>query len=212
MYNFKEMLLLDDKTLNEKLSEIDSSFLIDYLKLCKDENIKNEYYKRIENIFGNNYYNIFKIAVKFKNKINLKKIFLKYSLFLFNIIFSSLICVLIFLIFDKTPLDYFFKGLFYEIDILLIMGFIIGILPQMVISIILHFINKLIKIKKILDIVITIIIGNILSFIVLLYSFRINVSIIEYVIYGYNFYIPFIISGILYKLVLYKVKKINVRE
>jgi len=210
MYDFKEMLLLDDKALQKKLSEMDSSVLTDYLRNCNDDCIKNEYYKRIDNIFGENYFYIFKLAVEFKNKISLKKVLVKYSLFLFNILFSSYICKLILLIIGKAPLEDYF-----EIDFTLLFVFIFAILPQIILFIIMYILNRLIKINKIINIFINIILIIVLG-ITMSYKFISLFSrgnFIESILRGgYAFYISFIIGGIIHRLFLYIINKINIRE
>jgi hypothetical protein len=213
MTNFKELLLWDEKSFKNKLSEIDSSVLINYLRNCNDKNIKNEYYKRIENILGKYYLNLLKKSVNYKGKIILNMLLIKYSLLLFSTFISCLMCVFIFLIISKTPLDYYINGLFYEIDILLMMGFLFSIFPQIILYIILYFFNKIMKINKIIEVIIVIVLGVIMSFSFLsMFSRGNTISIKEYIIFGYYIYLPIIISGIIYRILLFKINKIKIRE
>jgi hypothetical protein len=122
-------------------------------------------------------------------------------------------CVLIFLIISKAPLDYYINGIFDEIGILLIIGFLFSILPQLILSVILYFLNKIIKINKIIEVIIVIVLGVIMSLLFLSMIFRgKTISIKEYITFAYTIYFPVIISGIIYRILLFKINKINVRE
>jgi hypothetical protein len=110
MINFKDLLLLDENSFKNKMSEIDSADLIDYLRNCDDNKIKKEYYRRTELILGNNYYKMLKLAV---NKETIKQhIIKKYLLIFLNVFFSSLICVIIFFVLFNSPLNYFLYWIF----------------------------------------------------------------------------------------------------
>jgi hypothetical protein len=211
MDDFKGLLLLDRNNFTKKLSEIDSANLIDFLKKCDDKRIKKEYYSRIEKILGKNYLKFIKIAVNYRGSIAIKNFIIKCILFFLNIIFSNIFCIILFVAINKMPLDYYIYG-FFEILTLSILGFIFSIFPQIVVCLFLHFIKKIIKLRKIVELVIVIIIGIIMSFLFLAVNPGRAESIKDVVFYGYSVYIPIIISGIIFRILLYKINKINIRK
>jgi hypothetical protein len=54
---------LDEDAFTKRMAEVDSGDLVNYLRNCNDSQIKEEYYKRTENILGVNYLNLLKLAV-----------------------------------------------------------------------------------------------------------------------------------------------------
>jgi len=64
MYDFNKLLFLDDANFKTELAKIDSSDLIEFLKICNNKNIKIKYYKRIKKTLGSNYFKLIKGVIK----------------------------------------------------------------------------------------------------------------------------------------------------
>lgn len=143
--------------------------------------------------------------ISIKNILN-RKLLGKYILHLLNSIICSILCVIIFTIFAKMPLDYYFYG-FIEILILSIVAFIFSIFPQILLTICITFLRKKLSIHIIPEVIIRTVLGFIMSVIVLSY-FPGGIKVLEEVIcYGYNVYVSFIISGLVFMFVKYRINK-----
>jgi hypothetical protein len=207
MYDFSELLKLDEKSFRNKLSKIDSADIINYLKNCDDKRIKIKYYKRIKKILGGNYLKLIKTAITDKGNISCKNMIIKYSLYLLNIILSSILCIIIFTILNKMPLDYYIYG-FDEIIILSIIAFIFSTFPQIIFTILICFLTKIIKMKKVVEILMTIVLGIIMSIVFTMSWGRgRTISIKEFMLNGYTVYLSIIISGVIFRIILYKINK-----
>jgi hypothetical protein len=220
MENFKDLLLLDEITFKDKMAEIDSICLISFLKNCNDGKIKNKFYKKINNILGKNYLKILKLSVNDNEKSRNKIIIMKYILILLNIIFSSLICIQIYLSFLKIPLyffivelesfDHFLFGLRFILG-MLIAGFVFSVLPQIILYNVIKLFYKYIQ-KKIIviiiDIVMIILLGLITSKVFVFFTHLNNYKIIkEFIFMAYPIYLSIIISGIIFRIILFIINK-----
>ena len=68
MNDFEKHLKLNNDSFYQMIQNIDSGDLVNYLKKCNDENIIKDCYKKIKQIFGNNYFEIFKQSVEYNEK------------------------------------------------------------------------------------------------------------------------------------------------
>ena len=55
MLDFEKMANLDEQTFKDELAKTESLDLIDFLKKCNNNKIRNKYYKMIKLILGKNY-------------------------------------------------------------------------------------------------------------------------------------------------------------
>ena len=196
MNNFEEYLSLDDKDLENKLSKIDSSDFINYLKIC-NENTRNDYYKRIENIYGKTYLEITIMAVNHKVERSYK--IALYIANILNIIFSSIVCSILFCIFISLPS--IIGILYYSI-----WGFLFSILPQMILEMVINYYRR----KNIINLIHDVIISVFFCFIIptlLFFISTIRVSFTEYLISGYFIYFPILIGGMIFRLIKYIIRK-----
>ena len=140
-----------------------------------------------------------------------KYFIIKYLLFLLNILFSSNLCILIFNIINGFSINqYYGFGGFLEITTL---GFVFSILPQIILYVLLYFINKKIKINKIFEIIFVIINGFFMSVVTGFFIFpELYRRAGDYFRDGHYIYIPIIISGIIFRILLYIIDKIKIRK
>jgi hypothetical protein len=135
--------------------------------------------------------------------IILKNKLLKYLLILLNAFFSSYICVLINLISYITYYGFSFKIFYLDISLIKV-AFIISIVPQ----IILYFISKILKINKFIDLGLILLFGFFPVYLIFFFALGLK----EYIIHGYEYYLATIISGVIFRIVLYKINKINIKK
>ena len=143
-------------------------------------------------------------------EIILKNKLLKYLLILLNAFFSSYIWVLINNILSKISLDILDNisfEIFYLSNPFIKVAFIFSIVPQ----IILYFISKKLKINKYIDLGLILFMGFIIFYLYFYFVFG-NISLKEYIIHGYEYYLSTIISGVIFRIVLYKINKINIKK
>jgi membrane-associated HD superfamily phosphohydrolase len=168
-------------------------------------------YRRINNILGENYLRSLKILVNNKYRIVPKYFIIKYLLFLLNILFSSNLCILVFNIINGFSINQYYG--FGDFLVITTLGFVFSILPQIILYILLYFINKEIKINKIIEIVFVIING---FFMTVVTGFLLAPNLYsragDYFREGHYIYIPIIVSGIIFRILLYIIDKINIRK
>jgi hypothetical protein len=208
MYDFDKLVFLDDNSFKNELAEIDSADIISYLKNCNDPKIKDTYYKKTKKIFGGNYSKYIKIAVNYDNKITNRNILKKSLLLFLNIILSSILCLILFSKINNVHINANGEAL-----IPLFFCFLVSIFPQILLTIVFHFINKIKRTNKFIEIVTTMMLGIVIS-IYLVYNstnsngeqiWR-NEPINDLIHYGIDIGLPIIISGTLFRILLYKIK------
>jgi hypothetical protein len=140
---------------------------------------------------------------------NIKNKLFKYPLILLNTIYSSIICTLVYMILEGKSLN---NSIFIEIlknmHYLITVGFIFSIFPQIILYIIIIFVNKIVKINKIIDLILVIILGFIMAFIFIYIFFGAD-TFKDFIIMDDRFYLSTIISGVIFRIILYIINKIK---
>ena len=137
------------------------------------------------------------------------KIVMKYTLFILNTIFSSFLCIFI-LGYINNPLFNYLKLGYLGILISTFVAFIYSIFPQIILYITLYFIKKNKNIKKYVEIILIIFLGIVMSFLFISLIENFKISFYDSIIKGYSFYISIILSGLIYRIILFKInKKVN---
>ena len=135
----------------------------------------------------------------------------KYSLMLLNTIFSSFICTLVYMILEGMLSNNIFIKITKGMHYLIMVGFIFSILPQIILYIITIFVNKKVKINIIIDLILIIILGFVMAFIFIYIFFGSYTPFKDFIIIGYSYYLSTIISGVIFRIILYKINKIKIK-
>ena len=128
-----------------------------------------------------------------KNKILFVKIL--------NILFSSSICILLFFIIGPWKIPPIWVVLYYSF-----FGFLLSILPQMALEILINYFLGKYSINIVLNIILSIILGFIIATIIF-FIYTIGTSLREYLFFSYYFYLPIIISGIVFRIIKNEIRK-----
>jgi len=215
MYDFNELIELDEKTFENKLLEIDSSELIDYIKNCDNLNIRNKYFRIIKKIYGKHYLEQIKIYIIYNNKyLNTKNRIIKSILYIINFMFSGNVSLILF---DLLLRGFSFNRILHSIEYYIFNNHIIFIIddfikciylitPFLVVYIISKYIIKIKTISIIFEIFMFIIISIIMSYI---YT-KFELSFLELLQLSYEMYISVLLGGILFRILLHVINKIYI--
>ena len=205
---FEKIIDFPNNEFKKEMENIDSEDLIKYLKNCSNKSIKNEYYKKIKNIFGKDYLKILKTAVNYKKPIYDN---IKMNLFIFNIVISSILCSVIFIsielliIYSEITFIDFVSFIFTGTFEILFLGFLIAILPQIILMMIFKYLNKIFRVNIGIKILMTIILGFSISLLFYSTFTRGTISLNNYFTLGYPFYISAIVSGLIFQIFQIKI-------
>ena len=145
------------------------------------------------------------------NHFDKKNYLMWYLLHFLNILFSSIFCVTLFFIFAGASLSYYFSGLSFIFFTSL--GVLFLNVPQLLLALILYYLRKIVKINIIFELVISMILGIIMSIsfgIILDGGFlRGLYGIINSIktTFTYGYYIPLTISGLIFSIFLNIINK-----